>query len=198
MINKINNNTNTWQTTNTQAKTQNAKFSVFRDESPTEPRPTEIVFHKDALYSGGVAVGSGFMNARVDWSPNSTDDNPIMLVRGTDIDGKQFEVEVAISKINPRNASIIEMFALDGYAIANGLSGGATRAAATNRAMTAVANSFLSQEDVLRIKEGANSFTTFNFLDTVKEMMETQRFHGNTKGYLQYKDAFDFLSTFPR
>jgi len=184
---------------NNQPRQQSSKVSIAKDESPTAPRPTEIVFHKDALYSGGVAVGSGFMNARVDWSPSSTESNPIMLVRGTDVDGKQFEVEVAVNKINPRNASIIEMFALDGYSMANGIPAGATRAAAASGIMTtAGSSSFLSSDDVKRIKDRANAFSTFNFLDAVKEMMETQRFHGNMNGYVKYRDVFEFFSSFPR
>jgi len=199
MINSINSNTNIWQLTTNQARTQNAKISITREESPTAPRLKETVFHKDALYSGGVAIGSGFMNARVDWSINSTESNPIMLVRGTDVDGMQFEVEVAINKINPRNASIIEMFALDGYSLATRKGAGATRAATASRAMTANgSSSFLSSDDVQRIKDRANAFSTFDFLDTVKEMMETQRFHGNMNGYVQYRDVFEFFSCFPR
>jgi len=29
-------------------------------------------------------------------------------------------------------------------------------------------------------------------------MMETQRFHGNMSGYLQYRDVLEFFSNFPR
>jgi len=174
-------------------------MSITKDDYPTASRPTETVFHKDALFSGGMAIGSGFMNARVDWSSNSSESNPIMLVRGTDVDGTQFEVEVAINKINPRNASVIEMFALDGYSFAAGKGAGATRAAAISRAMTTAGNSsFLSSEDVQKIKDRANSFSTFNFLDTVKEIMETQRFHGNMNSYVQYRDTLEFFYSFPK
>jgi len=167
---------------NTQSRSQSAKVSIAQGEAPTAPRPKEAVFSKDALFSGGMAVGSGFMNASVNWSANSTGDNPIMLVRGTDVDGRQFEVEVAINKINPRNVSVIELFALDGYAAANGQSANATRAAARASAMS-VPNSFASMS---------------NLLDNLKEMMETQRFHGNINGYVQYRDLLEFLSGFPR
>jgi len=133
---------------NTQLRSQSAKVSVVKDEAPKATRPKEAVFSKDALFSGGMAVGSGFMSASVNWSANSTGDNPIMLVRGTDVDGRQFEVEVAVNKINPRNASVIELFALDGYAAASGQSVSATRAAARASAMS-VPNSFAPINNLL-------------------------------------------------
>ena len=167
---------------NVQSRSQSAKVSIAQDEALIAPRPAETMFSTDALFSGGMAVGSGFMNASVNWSVNSTEDNPIMLVRGTDVDGSQFEVEVAINNINPRNASVIELFALDGYAAANGQSASATRAAARESAMSV-----------------PNSFTPIsNLFDALKEMIESQRFHGNIDGYVQYRDLLEFLSGFPR
>jgi len=174
-------------------------FVSFWKDHTTVNIQKETVFSKDALYSGGMAIGSGFMNASVDWSPNSTEDEPVMLIIGIDVDGKPFEAEVAIKKVNPRNASVIELFALDGYARANGLAGGATRAAAASRALTIAGESpFLSRDEIQKIKDSANSFTTYNFLDSIKDLMGTLLFHGNTNSYIQYRDTFEYLSNFPR
>jgi hypothetical protein len=190
MINSINSNFSIWQMMNNQMQTrQSAKISITKDEMPTAPQPTHSVFSKDALFSGGMTVGSGFMNARVDWSPNTTDDNPIMLVRGTDDDGRQFEVEVAVNKINPRNASAIELFALDGYSVANGHTQGmsATRAAAWAGAMTLGGAS-----------NGQGAFAKFDILSALDEIMESYRFHGDLNGYTKSRELADFLMNFPR
>ena len=45
--------------------------------------------------------------------------NPVMLVRGIN-NGDHFEIEIDIRNIDPRNATQIEMFALEGYFRANG------------------------------------------------------------------------------
>jgi hypothetical protein len=191
MISGINSNSNIWQMMNRQATQQSSKTFIRMDETPTAPPPTMAVFSKSALFSGAAAVGSGMVNAHVNWSENSTESNPIMLVNGTDVDGKQFEVEVAINKINPRSASVIEMFALDGYAAATGQPTGATRAAAS-------ASSFMSQQELQAMRDRANAFTPQNFVDALREMMETQRYHRNLNSYIEYRDLFEFLSHFPR
>jgi len=164
------------------------------DEVPTAPRPTNTVFVKGALYSGGMAIGSGHMNAHVVWSENTTEDNPIMLVKGTDVDGRQFEVEVAVNNVNPKNASIIELFALNGYYGANGM----PQIRLLNATQSGSDTQFLSQQDVQNIRDRANAFTPINFLDALSEMMETQRYHGNLNGYLKYRGMVESLMGFPR
>lgn len=203
MINNVTYDSAIWQNPYTKNPQSNAKVSFAKDYS-TANHQTHAVFSKSALYSGGVAIGSGFMNATVNWSENSTADNPIMLVTGVDVDGHSFVAEVAINNINPRSASVIEMFALNGYNVANGnqtmrllhqpMLGG--------RNVVDGGGGFLRGDDIRRILDEANSrsnaFTALNFLDPLLDVLETQRFHGNLSSYLKYRDMTDFLMMFPR
>lgn len=143
-----------------------------------------IVLKIDALYSAAISLpGGGMMNAHVFKADNFSPENPVMLVKGRDVDGTYFETEVNINDLNRGNLSFVEMFALDGYFRANGKPCGLSRS--TGNAMAAM-------NDV-----ASNAFTQFNVLPFLQNHMETQRIHGNWAGFNAIRAVIDnFLNHF--
>ncbi len=66
----------------------------------------------DMLYSGGNGSGLSFY---IKYADNSSRDNPIVIAKGIDENGKEFEQTININEIKPSNASIIEMRALEAH-----------------------------------------------------------------------------------
>ena len=84
-------------------------------EQGMKARPNRhIVYLKtdDMLYSGGNGTGLSFY---IKYAEGSTEDNPTVLAKGVDENGNEFEQTIHINKINPRNASLVEMTALESY-----------------------------------------------------------------------------------
>ena len=73
---------------------------------------TSIVYMKtdDMLYSGGNGTGLSFY---IKYAEGSTEDDPTVIAKGVDENGNEFEQTIHINKINPRNASLVEMTALE-------------------------------------------------------------------------------------
>ncbi|MCM1184279.1 MAG: hypothetical protein NC337_12985 [Roseburia sp.] len=66
----------------------------------------------DMLYSGGNGTGLSFY---IKYAESSTEDDPTVIAKGVDENGNEFEQTIHINKINPRNASLVEMTALESY-----------------------------------------------------------------------------------
>ncbi len=66
----------------------------------------------DMLYSGGNGTGLSFY---IKYAEGSTEDDPTVIAKGVDENGNEFEQTIHINKINPRNASLVEMTALESY-----------------------------------------------------------------------------------
>ena len=166
---------------------QSAKLFMRRGEDISDPLSSNIrrgvtTFKiSTKLYSGGMNIGGSHFNAFVDWSENSTEENPIMRVRGWDADG-DFEAEVAINNIDPRRASLIEMFALNGYLRANG---------------EPTVRLFSSDLGEQAGQDGITGSTPINVLAPLRERLADLRFHGHSSYYL-LRDILDMLSGFPR
>ncbi|MDR2167150.1 MAG: hypothetical protein LBE35_04780 [Clostridiales bacterium] len=116
--------------------------------SPNSGTIVELSF--EAVFTAGVRLPGGMMSASVYKAESFSSGYPIMLVKGRDVCGARFEVEVNINDIDPNNASFIEMFALDGFLAAHGKPAETTRAAA---------RALFEQETL----EG-NAFTKFGFV----------------------------------
>ncbi len=73
-----------------------------------------IVYLKtdDMLYSGGNGTGLSFY---IKYAEGSTEYDPTVIAKGVDENGDEFEQTIHINKINPRNASLVEMTALESY-----------------------------------------------------------------------------------
>ena len=46
---------------------------------------------------------------------DSTDENPVVLAKGVDENGKEFEQRIYINDVNPSNATVVEMRALEAH-----------------------------------------------------------------------------------
>lgn len=66
----------------------------------------------DMLFSGGNGTGLSFY---IKYAEGSTKDDPTVIAKGIDENGKEFEQTIHINKINPKNATIVEMRALEAY-----------------------------------------------------------------------------------
>ena len=66
----------------------------------------------DMLYSGGNGTGLSFY---IKYAEGSTEDDPTVIAKGVDENGDEFEQTIHINRINPRNASLVEMTALESY-----------------------------------------------------------------------------------
>ena len=66
----------------------------------------------DMLFSGGNGTGLSFY---IKYAEESTEDNPVVIAKGVDENGKEFEENININDINLRNASYVEMSALEAY-----------------------------------------------------------------------------------
>lgn len=102
----ISNPYNRTQNYNTQSNTQNGK--VFNNTRPKQV----YMMTDDMLYSGGNGTGLSFY---IKYADESTEDNPIVVAKGVDENGKEFEQKISINDINPSNASIVEMRALESH-----------------------------------------------------------------------------------
>ena len=180
MINNVNTSHIAYQPNinrGTASKAQNStSFAIQRDNNAI------VNLDSSALVSSALRIpGGGMMSASVFKSDSFSADNPVMLVRGTDGDGKPFEIEVNINNVNPQNASFIDMFALDGYFAANGQPSGTTRAAAGAMSNVSGRN---------------NAFTQFDFISPLKELLDTQLFHKNWDGVMRLKPVVDNILEF--
>lgn len=66
----------------------------------------------DMLYSGGNGTGLSFY---IKYADGSTAEDPVMLAKGVDEHGQEFEQTIYVNKIDPANATIVEMRALEAY-----------------------------------------------------------------------------------
>jgi TFIIF-interacting CTD phosphatase-like protein len=88
-------------------KTSTAENSAF-------PQSSKKVYLKtdDMLFSGGNGTGLSFY---IKYAEESTEENPVVIAKGVDENGKEFEQKININDINLRNASFVEMSALEAH-----------------------------------------------------------------------------------
>jgi len=66
----------------------------------------------DMLYSGGNGSGLSFY---IKYAEGSTEEEPTVIAKGVDENGKEFEQTISINEIDPRSATVVEMCALEAY-----------------------------------------------------------------------------------
>lgn len=98
---------------------QNAKGSSDRfaqrmnTVAGAKPRGYQVYLKTDdMLYSGGNGSGLSFY---IKYAEESTRENPTVVAKGVDENGREFEQTIHINDINPRSATVVEMHALESY-----------------------------------------------------------------------------------
>lgn len=101
------------------AKRTGAKASAGQPAWPAEsmaaakPRGYKVYMKTDdMLYSGGNGSGLSFY---IKYAESSTKEDPTVVAKGVDENGKEFEQTIHINDINPRCATVVEMHALEAY-----------------------------------------------------------------------------------
>ena len=107
--------------------------------------------------------------------------NPVYKVKIWDAAENVTERMVDISKVDPKNCDEIDMFAYSSHLTASGKCPSAQRAFIGAKASNDSLNN------------GGSLFDKENWMDIVKEMMQMQYHVGNLKGYLDYKQFWDFM-----
>ena len=79
-----------------------------------ESGSSHVVYLKkdDMLYSGGNGTGLSFY---LKYAEDSTEENPRILAKDVDENGEEFEQIIDVNKVNPGNATLLEMRALEAY-----------------------------------------------------------------------------------
>ena len=111
-INSLTNNMNVQN----RYSSRNAGNGDFRSimAGNVENGTSHIIYLKkdDMLYSGGNGTGLSFY---LKYAEDSTEDNPRILAKGIDEHGEEFEQIIDVKKVNPKNATLPEMRALEAY-----------------------------------------------------------------------------------
>ena len=76
------------------------------------PKVYQIFTTDNMLWTGGNGTGLSYC---LKYADDSTDENPVVLAKGVDENGKEFEQRIYINDVNPSNATVGEVLALDAY-----------------------------------------------------------------------------------
>ena len=77
------------------------------------PRTYQVyMLEDDMLYSGGNGSGLSFY---LKYAEGSTEEEPIVIAKGVDENGNEFQKTIYVNKINPRHATLVEMRALEAH-----------------------------------------------------------------------------------
>ena len=82
----------------------NSKTSVNGNEAFPQTSMKVYLKTDDMLFSGGNGTGLSFY---IKYAEESTDDNPVVIAKGIDENGKEFEEKININDIDLRNASYV-------------------------------------------------------------------------------------------
>ena len=104
----------TGYTNNKTTKAAGTSFSNQLNSVAGNSGKGHIVYMKtdDMLYSGGNGTGLSFY---LKYAEDSTEEDPTIVAKGIDEHGNEFEQTIHVNDINPRNATIVEMRALEAY-----------------------------------------------------------------------------------
>ncbi|MDE7185171.1 MAG: hypothetical protein K2O40_12045 [Lachnospiraceae bacterium] len=104
-----------WQGARKAQQNPTGKSFAAQADNVAKAKPhTSIVYMKtdDMLYSGGNGTGLSFY---IKYAEGSTEDDPTVIAKGVDENGDEFEQTIHINQINPKNATVVEMHALEAH-----------------------------------------------------------------------------------
>ena len=114
---------------------------------------------------------------------NYTRENPVFTVKTWDADGNMTETEIDASKVDPGNASLQEMMALNANRQLNGEED--------------FGDQLMMSAGRLHGDEVTGSYEDFfsknNWMAEIKDFMDMQYQLGNITGYMKYKKAYDIM-----
>ncbi len=73
---------------------------------------TVYMMTPERIYSGGNGTGLSFY---IEYAKETSEDNPTVIAKGVDENGQEFEQTIHINDINPKNASLVEMRAVEAH-----------------------------------------------------------------------------------
>lgn len=144
--------------------------------------------HGDSKEYGKVLGGIGFpdgSNASVYKDKEYTTDNPLFLVMTWDAQGNKTETKIDASKVDPANASLQEMMALNANRHLNG--------------EDSFENELMMAAGRLHGDEAASGYDDFfsknNWISEMEDFMDMQYMLGNMAGYLRYKRVSEIMQS---
>ena len=70
------------------------------------PKVYQIFTTDNMLWTGGNGTGLSYC---LKYADDSTDENPVVLAKGVDENGKEFEQRIYINDVDPSNATVVEI-----------------------------------------------------------------------------------------
>ncbi len=117
------------------------------------------------------------------YKPQDFDENnPVYYMKIWDKDGNVTERTVNLNEIDPKNCNSFDMYAYCCYASDSG------------KNSSAMTNFMRSHAYYQGERGGGSDYENLDWLAVLKNIMSMQYQLGNMKGYMDYKDFFDFLS----
>ena len=190
MVNSVNTNpAMLWHSVNGQASKSQTANTAFGQSVSHGSHAGQL--DGDALISGSIRMhGGSWLTASVFKADDFSANNPIMRVVGTDTDGTPFEEFININNVDPRSASFIELFALDGYNAANGNPTKIASSAAAGLQSQNIANGGCG----VNWGEAISAFTRLNMLAPVIHLMQLQQQHGNFDAFMHLQNITDAMN----
>ncbi len=94
---------------------QNAAGKSFAESvnnMASTPKVYNIFTDEDMIWTGGNGTGLSYY---LKYAENSTEDDPIVIAKGVDENGDEFEKTIHINEVNPKSATVVEMRALEAH-----------------------------------------------------------------------------------
>lgn len=96
----------------TQQNTQGKSFTEQVNTAAETPKVYQIFSDKDMLWTGGNGTGLSYY---LKYAEDSTKEDPVILAKGVDENGDEFERTIHVRQVNPESATVVEMRALEAH-----------------------------------------------------------------------------------